>query len=432
MALRGALLRFILFIGVSFFLQTSVSVPAGAQNLLEVLTGEPADQSAQRKPRPPAAANAANNAAVTAYEEARRKANENVVTIIGSGRLTGDTQLAEDISNVVEAVPGNDLRVIPVLGKGSGQNVNDMLYLKGMDMAIVDQEILTHLKKKNSARYGNIERQINYITKISNIELHIYARKNVGSLEDLRGKKISCLKPDSTAALLCHHLFRALKIDVEIVHDDAELALQKVLTGDIAAAARVASPPLPGFEKIKPEDGLHFLPIDEGSLPNSDFAEVRASYLPARLRARDYPAMIPPGEDVPTIATASLLAVYAWPPGSPRYQRVKKFVELFFDNVNELHKPPRHPKWADVNLAAEVPGWTRFPAAQAWLDAERKKMQLQAAAAGTRDARMRAAFQRYMDEQAKLTGRASTREQRNALYTKFVQWWNKNKKQQQQ
>jgi hypothetical protein len=28
-----------------------------------------------------------------------------------------------------------------------------------------------------------------------------------------------------------------------------------------------------------------------------------------------------------------------------------------------MEKPPRHPKWHEVNLAASVPGWTRFLAA---------------------------------------------------------------------
>lgn len=429
MALRGALFRLTLFIGVSAFTQSLGSGPAGAQGLLELLTGEPekpAGQSQQPKPRGPAAARN------SAFEKARRKANENVVTVIGSGRLTGDTQLAEDISNVVETIPGNDLRVIPMLGKGAGQNVNDMLYLKGMDMGIVDQDILAHLKKKYPGRYKNVGRLINYITKISNIELHVYAKQDIRSLEDLKGKKISCLKPDSTVDLLCHNLFSALKIDAKIVYDDAELALQKVKTGKIAAAARAASPPLPGFERIKPEDGLHFVPINEGSLPNSDFAKVRASYLPARLRAKDYPALIAPGEEVPTIATASLLAVYAWPSGTQRYQRVAKFVQLLFENMDRLRKPPRHPKWADVNLAAKVPGWTRFPAAQAWLDAKRKDMQRVAAAAKAKakakEAKTKAAFRRFLAQQAKVSGRASTREQREALYTKFVQWWEQHKK----
>jgi hypothetical protein len=47
---------------------------------------------------------------------------------------------------------------------------------------------------------------------------------------------------------------------------------------------------------------------------------------------------------------------------------VQRFVEAFFPKIAFFQQPPRHPKWHDVNLAATLPGWTRFEAAQAWLD----------------------------------------------------------------
>jgi len=138
-------------------------------------------------------------AAVSPYEEAKRKANENVVTIMGSGRLTGYTQFAEDISNVLNATK-SEVRVIPVIGRGAGQNVIDMLYVKGIDMGIVDQDILVYMKRKDPRLYGDIDRRIHYIAKLFNTALHIYAKKNVRGLEDLAGQKISCLAPLSTVA----------------------------------------------------------------------------------------------------------------------------------------------------------------------------------------------------------------------------------------
>ena len=176
----------------------------------------------------------------------------------------------------------------------------------------------------------------------------------------------------STVALFCENLFLALGIKAEIVYDDAALAMEKVKNGQIAAAARGAQPPLQGFENVRPEDNLHFVPIDQASLPNTSFDAVRAAYLPARLKPAHYPAMIPPGENVPTIATSVVLAVYGWPPTSERFQRVSTFVNLFFDNIDKFAKAPRHPGWADVNLAAEVPGWIRFGPAKEWLDRKRQ------------------------------------------------------------
>jgi hypothetical protein len=54
------------------------------------------------------------------------------------------------------------------------------------------------------------------------------------------------------------------------------------------------------------------------------------------------------------------MAVYAWPPGSERHRKVARFVEALQANFETFLRPPRHPKWLEVNLAAQVPGWVRF------------------------------------------------------------------------
>ena len=45
----------------------------------------------------------------------------------------------------------------------------------------------------------------------------------------------------------------------------------------------------------------------------------------------------------------------------------------FFTRYKELKKSPRHPKWREMNIAAEVPGWKRFPPAKERLSIEMKK-----------------------------------------------------------
>jgi TRAP-type uncharacterized transport system substrate-binding protein len=357
-------------------------------------------------------------------EAAKRKASENTVMIMGSGRLQGYTQFAEDISNVLDNLPGADLRVIPVLGKSAGQNILDMLYLNNVDMGVVDQDILAYLKRTDPRAFGNIDQRIQYVTKLFNAELHLYAKKDIRGLEDLRGKKVSCLREMSTVALFCQNLFLTLGIEAEIVYDDAALAMEKVKNGQIAAAARGAVPPLQGFENIRPEDNLHFVPIDQASLPNSNFDAVRAAYLPARLKPAHYPTMIPPGENVPTIATGVVLAVHASPPGSERFQRVSTFVNLFFDNIDKFAKAPRHPGWADVNLPAEVPGWTRFATAKDWLERHRRQPPKTTGSIAPSDA-MKQEFIALTNEFSRIkgTGAPLSEAETSALWTQFQQWW---------
>jgi TRAP-type uncharacterized transport system substrate-binding protein len=381
------------------------------------LSAQPAQGVTTRTPpRAPAA-----TPAISMREEAKRRANDNVVTIMGSGRLTSYTQFAEDISNVIESVARDDMRVVPVLGKSAGHNIIDILQLRGIDMAFADQDALEYIKKKDPFLYGDIDKRINYIAKIFNAELHVYAKKNINSLEDLRGKKISCLKEGSTAAALCHNLFDMLKINVNIVYNSGDIAHQKILADEIAAAVDGA----PAFDKMKPEEGLHFVPISAESLPNADFNPVRATYLPARLTNKDHPNMIAEGEEVPTIASSSILIVYAWPSNSQRYQTLRKFVDLFFSNIHEFRKPPRHAKWADVNVAADIPGWKRFPAAQEWIDIRRGQ---NAGVQINNDAKLKAAFQLFVQDYAKRTGDSKVLQQSDSLYAQFVQWWEVAKK----
>ena len=357
------------------------------------------------------------------YNEAKRLANEGVVSITASGRTTAYSQFAEDIRNVIEALPNNNMRIVPIMGKSAGQNLLDILYLRGIDMGIVDQDILQYFKRQDPEFYGDLEKRVNFVTKLFNSEFHLVAKNDIKTLEDLRGKQVSCLMQMSTVALLCENIFRLLKIDVKIVYEDVDLAMLRLKKGEVAAAARAGSVPVPGFNGITAADNLHFVPIDEESLPKSDFNPIRAAYLPSRLRAEDYPNMIPAGESVPTVATSTLLAVYAWPPEGRQYQEIGQFIQLFFANIDKFRSAPRHPKWRDVNLAADVPGWTRFSAAQAWLDS-RRSAEPAPPSITPGDPKMKAAFEKFISDLAKSQGdRTFSPEQKETLYAQFLTWW---------
>ena len=78
---------------------------------------------------------------------------------------------------------------------------------------------------------------------------------------------------------------------------------------------------------------------------------------------KDYPNLIPKEKSVLTIATSAVMAVYNWPSDARRYKKVKKFISVFFNNIQKFSTSSRHPKWKEVSLTARVPGWTRFKAA---------------------------------------------------------------------
>jgi uncharacterized protein len=318
-----------------------------------------ADAQAQR-------AQGASGAAYT-YEEKKRQTNDIALTIVTSGITCTCARFAEDIRDIVNDLRPDGLRVLPVLGVGGLQTMDDVLFLKGIDMGVVDEDNLRLLKKKDPALYTGIEQRVHYITQLYNNEFHVVARKDIQTFHDLRGKKVSFNLKNSQSEVTADAIFGMLNLDVERVNYDNNEAMMKLREGDIAAMIVVSGAPQSALTRFKKEDGVHLLGLDERSLPNHDLAPIFDNYLPTKLNHEQYPALISEGSSVPTVANRALLVAYNWPEGSPRYQRLAKFVDTFFGRIYQFHKDSRHPKWKEINVAADVPGWTRFKPAVDWL-----------------------------------------------------------------
>ena len=67
-----------------------------------------------------------------------------------------------------------ELRVLPVITQGATDNVKDLLYLKGIDVAITNADVLDYFK--NQERIPNIEKRINFISEMVISEVHLVVR----------------------------------------------------------------------------------------------------------------------------------------------------------------------------------------------------------------------------------------------------------------
>jgi TRAP-type uncharacterized transport system substrate-binding protein len=155
------------------------------------------------------AENAWQKAAAT-YEEKKRQTNDIAVTIVVSGLTCTCARFAEDIRNVVNDLRPDGVRVLPVLGVGGLQNLNDVLFLKNIDMGVVDEDNLRLLKRRDPQLYANIEQRVQYITKLYNSEFQIVARNEIKSYQDLRGKKVNFNLKDSQTEVTADIIFNAL------------------------------------------------------------------------------------------------------------------------------------------------------------------------------------------------------------------------------
>jgi len=290
-----------------------------------------------------------------------QESNEWTVGIAG-GLLEGtNIRFAAEMAKVLDDRP--NLRVLPMVTYGALGNVEDLLYLKGVDVTITSADVLDEYIRNGTI--ANIKNRIRYICSFYINEVHVYVRPEIKTLEDLAGKKVSFNTVGSAANLTGGILFDRLHINAEKVFINNSVALEKMRTGEIAGVVHVTGKPTDLFTKFKPEPGFHFLtvPLTKNLL---DY------YVPTKLTSTDYPNLIPAGESVETIGVPQVLAVYNWAPNTDRYRRVARFVEYFFNRFDQFQKPPFHPKWKEINLASSLPGWTRFQAAEELLAASRQ------------------------------------------------------------
>src|SRR2546421_9729433 len=144
------------------------------------------------------------------YEEKKRQANDIAVNIVVSGISCTCARFAEDIRNVVNDMRPDGLRVLPVLGIGGLQNLNDVLFLKNIDMGVVDEDNLRLIKKRDPRLYANLEQRVQYITKLYNSEFHVLARNDIRTYDDLRGKKVNFNLKDSQTEVTAEIIFEKL------------------------------------------------------------------------------------------------------------------------------------------------------------------------------------------------------------------------------
>jgi TRAP-type uncharacterized transport system substrate-binding protein len=286
---------------------------------------------------------------------AKERINAWTVGLAGGLIEGAPLRLAAEIARVVNEE--DKLHVIPIVTTGATENVNSLLYLRGVDAAVINTDALDEYK----AQVPSIDRRIVYILNLFPAELHVFVRPEIKSLDDLKGKKVNFNTQGTAAAYSGPLIFSRLGLNVEKMFIPHQVALQQMKSGEIAAVVFITSKPVDAFLKGRWEPGYKFLPVEY----DSRFEDY---YLPSAISSADYPSLVPQGERISTIAVPTILAGYNWPKQSDRYARMARFVDQLFGRLDRLQAPGFDPKWKDVSLRANVPNLARFGPAQEWLD----------------------------------------------------------------
>ena len=186
------------------------------------------------------------------------------------------------------------------------------------------------------------------------------APKSIASMKDLDGKTVVVDLPDSSTFVTAINVFERLGIRPHLVYMEPRLAVDMLRRGEVDAVVAIEGKPMTWLNQVN-DRNLHLVPVEYAR-------PLQEEYLPSKLSAADYPNLVPPGGQVDTIAAEAVLAAYNWAPNTDRYRRLSLLVDQLFTKIENLQRPPFHPKWKEFAVRAQVAGWTRFRAAQEWLD----------------------------------------------------------------
>src|ERR1700704_5577900 len=172
---------------------------------------------------------------------------KNAWTVGVAGGLIDGTYMrfADELAKILD--DGDNLRILPIVSYGAASNLDDLLYLKGVDLAVTKSDVFEYFRTERKT--ANLDRRVQYIIRLPTSELHVLARDDVQTLQDLRGKKVNFGPAGTGASLTGNIVLQRLGINVEQVNIDQASALQKLKSGEIDAIARVVPKPVDFFSK---------------------------------------------------------------------------------------------------------------------------------------------------------------------------------------
>jgi uncharacterized protein len=287
-----------------------------------------------------------------AQDKRAQKLNESTV-----GLMASQAEQMTDALKIADAIDYTDsLRVLPMIGRGGLQSISDLLFLRGVDVAMLSSDSLAYVKKHEL--YSAEAKKISYLAKLANTNVIVVAKKQFPNLESLEGKRVASGRANSDEFVASDLIFGTFGVNYERVSMSGKAALDGLTDGSIDAAIFVGADSYPLLASVKAESGLRVLSISLNE-------NLEAAYSPAILTNAELPGLISEEAPVETVAAATVLAVFDWPNKSERFFKLKKFNAALFKNYFASLDPEHR-----TNFSAAVPGWKPYITAKELTGAE--------------------------------------------------------------
>lgn len=291
--------------------------------------------------------------------QAREESNRGIISMFTGSNGDTSARVAAELASILN-LADDGFRLLPTFGGGSGQNLTDLLYLKGVDSALIRTDIVAYAQEHDI--YPPVEDQIAYITEMFPEEVHLVVAEGINDIQELTGEKVNVGALGSGTNITASIILSQLDLPVQTTDFGSHAALDKLKRGEISGAFFVGGKPMPLLREIEHSSGLTLL-----SIPFVQYAD---SYRSASISSRDYPNLMAKAavEDVSTLAVRTALFTYAWRAGTLRFEALANFSNALFTYLPELHQEGHHPKWREIDLTSQLPGWKRFDPARVWVE----------------------------------------------------------------
>jgi len=260
-------------------------------------------------------------------------------------------QIGRDIARL-GAECGLTLNVVE--SAGSLENFVGVRNRRNTQFGIVQSDVLEYLKtfEANDPEVQQAVKGVRIMFPLYNEEIHVLARRDIGAMKDLAGRKVAVGRKDSGTFLTATLMLDILQVKAgERLDINPDEALPKLVSGEIDAFFYVAGAPAALFSGNAIDgEKFHLVPITE--------APLLATYTPSRIEAGTYSFQ---GEPVDLVAVKAVMMTYDYDVKRNAYHRescktVSDFSNLIVTGLDRL-QANGHPKWKSVDLTALPPGW---------------------------------------------------------------------------
>lgn len=321
----------------------------------------------------------ADSGIVIPTRQEAQKVNENKIGVV----FTHEELFHQLVHNMeAELEHDSGLRIVPIMGKNHVQSVYDLLFLKGVDLALVRADAIEYVKRKGD--YPSITRLVNSVAKMSEEKIVIIARKDYQTLEELDGQVVGFGLPGSGEYVTSTIAFDTLNIEPDYIEVNNTTAIEKLKSGELAAMVYLLRAPdavqtgddlkaAKAVKNLQLGNDLHIMEIPE----SDDLSEI---YTQSTLTSADLPGIIEEGASISTYSVDAILAVYRWLSPSFRFDQTERFVNALVEGLEGLRSDVYQPAWKRVDLALQTPNVAPSPMVKAALD-EREAQQVRLAEA---------------------------------------------------